>query len=47
MLGGLNSFTNNLGTLLGLCLGLPVQYYALTLCCPSLVLLLWLMRKYV
>ena len=57
MLGGLNSFTNNLGTLLGLCLGLvvPVQYYAFPLCCPSLVFLLlcwrlpespvWLMRR--
>ena len=57
MLGGLNSFTNNLGTLLGLCLGLvvPVQYYAFPLCCPSLVFLLlcwrlpespvWLMRN--
>ena len=56
-LGGLNSFTNNLGTLLGLCLGLvvPVQYYAFPLCCPSLVFLLlywrlpespvWLMRR--
>ena len=56
-LGGLNSFTNNLGTLLGLCLGLvvPVQYYAFSLCCPSLVFLLlcwqlpespvWLMRR--
>ena len=39
-LGGLNSFTNNLGTLVGLCLGLvvPVQYYAFPLCCPSLAL---------
>ena len=57
MLGGLNSFTNNLGTLLGLCLGLvvPVQYYTFPLCCPSLVFLLlcwrlpespvWLMRR--
>ena len=56
-LGGLNSFTNNLGTLLGLCLGLvvPVQFYAFPLCCPSLVFLLlcwllpespvWLMRN--
>ena len=56
-LSGLNSFTNNLGTLLGLCLGLvvPVQYYAFPLCCPSLVFLLlcwrlpespvWLMRN--
>ena len=57
MVSGLNSFTNNLGTLLGLCLGLvvPVQYYAFTLCCPSLVFLLfcwrlpespvWMMRR--
>ena len=57
MVSGLNSFTNNLGTLLGLCLGLvvPVQYYAFPLCCPSLVFLLlcwrlpespvWLMRR--
>ena len=56
-MSGLNSFTNNLGTLLGLCLGLvvPVQYYAFPLCCPSLVFLLlcwrlpespvWLMRR--
>ena len=56
-MAGLNSFTNNLGTLLGLCLGLvvPVQYYAFPLCCPSLVFLLlcwrlpespvWLMRR--
>ena len=56
-LSGLNSFTNNLGTLLGLCLGLvvPVQYYTFPLCCPSLVFLLlcwrlpespvWLMRR--
>ena len=58
MLGGLNSFTNNLGTLLGLCLGLvvPVQFYAFTLCGPSIVFLLlcwrlpespvWLMRRH-
>ena len=56
-MAGLNSFTNNLGTLLGLCLGLvvPVQFYAFPLCCPSLVFLLlcwrlpespvWLMRN--
>ena len=56
-MAGLNSFTNNLGTLLGLCLGLvvPVQYYAFTLCCPSVLFLLlcwrlpespvWLMRR--
>ena len=56
-MSGLNSFTNNLGTLLGLCLGLvvPVQYYAFSLCSPSVVFLLlcwrlpespvWLMRR--
>ena len=56
-MSGLNSFTNNLGTLLGLCLGLvvPLQYYAFPLCCPSLVFLLlcwrlpespvWLIRR--
>ena len=56
-MAGLNSFTNNLGTLLGLCLGLvvPVQYYAFLLCSPSVLFLLlcwrlpespvWLMRR--
>ena len=56
-MSGLNSFTNNLGTLLGLCLGLvvPVQYYAFSLCCPSIIFLfffwllpespVWLMRR--
>ena len=57
MLSGLNSFSDNLGTLLGLCLGLvvPVQYYTFPLCCPSVIFLLlcwllpespvWLMRR--
>ena len=57
MLSGLNSFSNNLGTLLGLCLSLvvPVQYYTFPLCCPSVIFLflwwqlpespVWLMRN--
>merc|ERR1739836_100846 len=56
-LAGLNSFSNNVGTLAALCLGLvvPVQFYAFPLCCPSVLFLLlcwllpespvWLMRN--
>ena len=56
-MAGLNSFTNNVGTLAALCLGLvvPVQFYAFSLCGPSVLFLLlcwllpespvWLMRN--
>ena len=56
-LASLNTFNSNCGWLLGLCVGLvvPVQYFYLTLCLPSVMFLflcwrlpespVWLMRK--